>query len=197
MKTITAYLGCAAVAGFAIAFLVFAWLTPDFQMASDFLSKLGARGQPFGVFWNAIGFAGVGCLLAAFGLLLGITINDRVVGFCLLMSGLGFAMAAAPTDFADTDTSLSRSHYASICMSLAGWFFALARIGYAGLHDGRITQSTTIAALLATATMIGMAAEISAEPIAHRLMVVVVFGWVVFTSAYLAATSTRPPEKTR
>ena len=74
--------GLLAVMLFIGAFACFGLVNPDFDIGRDFISKLGSQTQPYAVWWNLIGFAAVGLLLAAFGWFYGLCQNDRVLGAC-------------------------------------------------------------------------------------------------------------------
>ena len=185
LRQFTARLGIGAAVLFFAAFFLFASLTPGFNLLHDYISKLGAQGQPLGRWWNVTGFVAVGVVFAAFGWMLGRVLNDQLVGICLVSAGLGFALGAIPADFINPDTPLSRAHFASICLSLAGWCFALARIGQKALGDKSTRLAANTAGLLAVVPMIATAAGLFAAPIAHRLVLVVVFAWVVFTAVAL------------
>ncbi|MEM8484627.1 MAG: DUF998 domain-containing protein [Bacteroidota bacterium] len=189
MRLPTAYLGLAAAAVFIIAFFVIAMLTPDYALWYDYISKLGALGQPLAPWWNAIGFVVVGILFSAFGWTFGRTINDRIVGGCLVAAGLGFTLGAIPADFANADAPLSKAHFVSICIALAGWCFALARMGQTGPLEKSMRIGANIAGVLVVLPMVGTAANLFTAPVAHRLVLVVVFGWVIFVSLKLLSKS--------
>ncbi len=123
MNKITAYFGISSVVIFGTALVIIASLTPDFNYLEDFVSKLGASGQPYAIWWNLIGFLLVGILLAVFGFLYGKVINDRWVGICLALFGIGFATTALPIDLDDSESTLSTAHVVAICLGLAGWCF--------------------------------------------------------------------------
>ena len=191
MRSLTAYLGLVAAGLFIIAFFVAAMSSPNYAMLGDYISKLGARNQPFALWWNAIGFVAVGVLFSAFGWTLGRAINDRVAGGCLVVAGLGFALGAIPADFAAANAPLSKAHFVSICIALAGWCFALARMGQAGTLEKRIRMGANIAGVLAVLPMVGTVVNLFTAPVAHRLVLVVVFGWVIFVSLAIMIKSRR------
>jgi len=83
LKNATAILGIGTVAVFLLAYFVVGLLNPQFHLVYDFISKLGASGQPLATAWNLIGFGVVGILFAAFGFSLGLVLQDRWVGMCL------------------------------------------------------------------------------------------------------------------
>ena len=169
--------------------MLFGFLRPDFDFFVDFISKLGAKGQPYASCWNVVGFGAVGLLLAAFGWLFGLCRNDRVLGACLMVAGLGFSLAAIPTDFADAQSTLSKAHFVSICLSLAGYCFGLARLtGSRSTGFERITANWVIA--LAILPIVGVSGGVSAEPVAHRIILTVVFTWVVLSSLRLLRPDT-------
>lgn len=185
LKNATAILGIVTVTVFLLAYFVVGLLNPQFHLVHDFISKLGAPGQPLATYWNLIGFGVVGFLFAAFGFSLGLVLQDRWVGMCLLVSGIGFALASVPTEFSDPDSSLAKIHFVSICIAMAGWCVALARMGYIESKHGLMKPAANIAAALSIAPMVAMAGSISSEPIAHRLVFFVVFGWILFVSTCL------------
>ena len=148
----------------------------------DYISLLGADGQPFAIWWNLLGFVSVGILFAIFGWAYSRVMNDTWVGVFLIISGLGFAMGAIPADFINPELPLSKAHFVSICFALAGWCLGLARIGHiqSGLRVARF--SANLAGTFAVVPMIAMALGLISAPVAHRLVLIVVFGWVVVTS---------------
>ncbi|MBX3416031.1 MAG: DUF998 domain-containing protein [Pirellulaceae bacterium] len=184
----TAALGLSAVSIFVAAFFVFGALNPDFNLANDYVSKLGSRGQPFAFGWNLIGFGVVGLALATFGWFFGICKNDRVLGICLVVAGLGFALSAIPTDFDDEHSSFSKAHYVSICFGLAGWCFGLARITSNRSIDEFGRKISNCAIVLVLVPVVGITGGISAEPVAHRVVILVVFFWIVGNSMHLIRT---------
>lgn len=183
--TRTAYLGIASVGLFVFAFLTFSILTPGFDMWNDYISLLGAQGQPFATLWNLVGFISVGVMFSAFGWAFGRAANDHWVGVCLTVSGIGFAMAAIPADFINSDTPLTKAHFVSICLALASWCIGLARMGHSGVGDNVVRMSANIAGTLAVLPMIGTAVDLLTAPVSHRLVLGVVFGWVIFASVRL------------
>jgi len=185
IRIITALLGLSSVSIFVVSFFLFAALSQNFDIAGDYISKLGAEGQAYASWWNVIGFATVGIVLATFGWFFGLSRKDRVLGVCLMVSGIGFALAAIPTDFNDAHSALSKAHYASICFSLAGWCCGLARLfGERSASDfAQTTASYSV--VLALLPMICIGGGVSAEPIAHRIVLVVVFAWIVLNSIQL------------
>ena len=192
IRILTGILGLSTVLTFVVAFLVIGVLTPDFQFASDYVSKLGSRGQPYADWWNAIGFGVVGLTFALFGFLLGLCTNDRLLGVCLLIAGLGFVFAAIPTDFTDEHSALSKAHHASICFGLAGWCFGLARLtGTRSINDSA-RKIATCTITLSILPMIAMGGGVSSEPVAHRLVLLVVFAWTVANSLQLLKTACKP-----
>lgn len=189
LQLLTAVFGLLSAFVFICSFTLFSFLHPDFDVFVDFISKLGAKGQPNSLCWNVVGFGTVGLLLAAFGWLFGLCKNDRVLGTCLVVAGFGFSLAAIPTDFADAESPLSKAHFVSICLSLAGYCFGLAR-----LTASRSTQTERIIAnwviALAIFPIAGVSGGFSAEPVAHRIILTVVFTWVVLNSLQLLRPNT-------
>ncbi len=191
-QTATSILGLASVALFAAAFFSIAILNRDFDIASDYISKLGAQGQPYAIYWNTFGFGLVGLALAAFGWCFGLCMNDRLLGACLLLSGLGFTMAAIPTDLFDATSELSKAHYVSVCVALAGWCLGLARLSSSNFpaHFARHSANYTI--LLSLLPLFCVGGGVSAEPIAHRIVLVIAFGWVILNSLRLLKSNITP-----
>ena len=188
-RTATGILGLASVALFASAFFSIAILNRNFDVASDYISKLGSTGQPYAIYWNTIGFGLVGLALAAFGWCFGLCMNDRVLGACILASGLGFAMAAIPTDLSDATSELSKAHYVSVCIALAFWCLGLARLSSSDFPDHFARDSANYTILLSLLPLLCIGGGISAEPIAHRIVLMVVFGWTILNSLRLLGSN--------
>lgn len=177
--------GLSSAGIFIAAFFLFSTLTPEFDLINDYISRLGARNQPLALWWNLSGFILVGVLFSVFGWNLGRLINDPLAGICLVLSGIGFSLAAMPADFAHALTPLSKAHFVSICMALAGWCLGLARMGRKGSVAPVVRSSANTAGVLAILPMAGAAIELITAPLAHRLVLIVVFGWVIFVSLRL------------
>ncbi|MEM6692090.1 MAG: DUF998 domain-containing protein, partial [Planctomycetota bacterium] len=177
IRILTAACGLLSVTVFACSFTVLGILHPDFNVFSDFISKLGTGGQPQAIYWNVLGFAVVGLLLAAFGWLFGLCKEDRILGTCLMIAGLGYAFAATPTDFTNADSPFSKVHFVSVCLSLAGYSFGLARLTGSQSTDFDKTAAK-IVVTLSILPIICVSGGVSAEPIAHRIILTVVFAWV-------------------
>lgn len=190
-SAIAPILGLAGVGLFVASFCCSAWLTPGYDPLHDYISKLGARGQPVALFWNLSGFLAVGLLLAAFGIAFGRAIEDAQTGLCLALAGAGFALGAIPTDLQDETAPLSKAHFVSICLGLAGWCFAMARLGSLPMPDRTLKRSAGTVSLLVVWPFLAHAAGLVAAPMAHRLVLAAVFGWVIATSLALRAASRR------
>jgi hypothetical protein len=181
----TGMLGLASVFGFAALLVLFTLLNPDFDPVHDYVSMLGAVGQPFSMWWNLSGFLSIGLLLAAFGWRLGRVLSDRWTGSLLALFGIGFACTALPVDFANEHSGLSKAHIAAICLGLAAWMFALARMAQHAELPSRIrTVANACAALIGLSLIVGFSESLS-EPLVHRLVFLVVFGWTAFVSIWL------------
>ena len=184
LRILTATCGLLSVSVFACAFFLFGFLRPDFDVCRDLISKLGARDRPYALCWNIFGFGAVGGLMASFGWLFGLCKNDRVFGSCLTVAGMGFAFAAIPTDFADEQSPFSRAHFVSICLSLAGYCLGLARLtgSQSPAHERIVAQWVIALAILPVFCVSG---GVSAEPVAHRMILIIVFAWIVLKSLEL------------
>lgn len=188
MKTMhrrAAMLGISAVALFAFAFVVFSGLNPGFKPLDDYVSKLGAVGQPYALWWNAIGFVVVGALLAGFGLTYGRILQDRFVGVLLALYGVGFGATGVPINLGDASAPLSKAHVVAICLGLAAWMLGLARMAYLPSLAKSIRSSANIAAALLALPILGQGVQLWSMPVTHRLVFLVVFGWVAITSIRL------------
>ena len=185
MKKRTAIFGLSAVCLFGITLLLFSVLNPNFNPLVDYVSKLGAVGQPYALWWNLIGFLGVGILLIGFGYTFGLVIEDRLIGMLLAIFGVGFAATAIPIEMADEAALVSMAHVVAICLGLAFWLFGLARMTYLKRLGKAVHRSANIAAILVVLPMFVQVAEIWPMPVTHRLVFLVVFGWVGYTSIIL------------
>lgn len=148
MHKTTAFLGLSSVIIFGGTLVVIASLTPEFHFLEDYVSELGAQGQPYAIWWNLIGFLLVGMLLAGFGYSYGGVVNDRLIGVCLALFGIGFAFTALPIDLGDSASTLSKAHVIAICLGLAGWMFGLARMAQNRQLEKFVRYSANIAAVL-------------------------------------------------
>lgn len=178
---IGAYSGLAAIAIFAVAFMLGTVMVPTFDPLQDYISTLGTSDRGLGVAWSLIAFGLVGILMAAFGWLYGSVSEDRWISVFLALAGVGFAWASVPTDFSGPETTTSAVHFAAICISLGGWCLAMSRVS--GLKHA--SESERKLANYIVAACIGVvvlqAVEVLPEPLAHRLLVLVIFGWVSLT----------------
>lgn len=182
MRYFTASLGLSAVALFGTALLVFASLNPDFHYVEDYVSKLGAQGQPHALWWNLIGFLLVGAILTMFGWAYGQVLQDRLTGVLLAMFGVGFTITALPTDMGDAASALSKAHTVAICLALAAWLFGLARMAHMASLGRFVYCAANTAAILAVVPIVGYGLRLWSMPVTHRLVFAVVFGWIVLTS---------------
>ena len=187
----TGILGLLSVILFIVSLAFFGMLNPAFSFVEDFVSKLGAKGQPNANWWNLIGFGLVGLNLFGFGIFYGKVLKDKFAGLLLALFGIGFSFTAFPVDMVESNTPISKAHTAhivAICLALASWLFGLARISYNRLIKNRIRTRANITAILIVASMIGFTFELWSMPIAHRLVFIVVFGWTAITSVELLIT---------
>ncbi|WP_200975534.1 DUF998 domain-containing protein [Echinicola sp. 20G] len=185
MGRLTGTIGLLAVGIFFLALIVFGSLHPDFNYLEDFVSKLGAKGQPNAIWFNLFGFLLAGLLMTCFGVLYGLTIQDKWVGILIGLFGLGFAFTFLPFDLKLTDSTLSKAHTVAITLGLATWLMGLARLAYNPKLDKAITQRANIAAMLLVVSILGLLVGFWSMPFTHRLVFMVVFGWTIFTSVSL------------
>ncbi len=167
------------------ALLIFGFLNTDFSFLNDFISKLGAKGEPNALWFNLIGFVAVGILLFIFGLLYGKLLNDKLLSILLSLFGLGFAFTAIPIDMEFSRTSVSKAHIVAICLGLAFWLFGLSRLGYNQNLKRKIRNRANLTAVILVLSMIGFVFGIWSMPITHRLVFMIVFGWTAITSIEL------------
>ncbi|WP_204263114.1 DUF998 domain-containing protein [Spongiivirga citrea] len=177
--------GLLSVLTLITALLVFGLLNSDFSFWEDFISKLGAKGEPNAFWFNIIGFVVVGILLFVFGLLYGKLLNDKLLSILLSLFGLGFAFTAIPIDMEFSRTSVSKAHIVAICLGLAFWLFGLSRLGYNQNLKQRIRKRANLTAIILVLSMIGFVFGLWSMPITHRLVFTIVFGWTAITSIEL------------
>ena len=185
MRHLAALSGSSAVALFFAAIAVFGTLDSDFRVLDDYISELGALGKPYGLWWNLTGFLSVGLLLTVFGFTYGRVINDRLVGILLTLFGLGFAMTAVPVEDGNSTSTLSTAHILAICLGLAAWMIALARLAHLTTTERDVRLAANIAAGLFLIPFAGQVFEWWAMPLTHRLVFAVVFGWFAWTAGRL------------
>lgn len=176
---------------FVASLVIFGSLNPEFSFRQDFVSKLGAIGEPNAVWWNLIGFGLVGLILAGFGIRYGNILNDKFAGVLLALFGIGFSFTSVPIDLIDSNTQISKVHIVAICLALACWLFGLARISYNSAHKKSVRNRANVAAVVIVISMIGGVLGFWTMPITHRLVFATVFGWTAITSFELRFMSTR------
>lgn len=71
--------GLSSVLILIIALVSFGFSNPGFRFINDFISKLGAKGEPNAFWFNPFGFITVGLLLFVFGLSYGDLLNDKLL----------------------------------------------------------------------------------------------------------------------
>jgi len=187
------FLGLFAVLLFTASLLIFGNLNTGFSFLHDFVSKLGAKGEPYALWWNLFGFVWVGLALFGFGIAYGKILGDKLAGLLLSLFGVGFTFTAIPMDMVEADTAVSKAHIVAICLALACWLFGLARIS----SNHRIAKSTrcraNVTAILIVLSMTGFALGLWPMPLTHRLVFLVVFGWTAITACELIQNKHIPP----
>ena len=178
-------LGLLSTSLFITSLAFFGRLHPEFSFVEDFVSKLGAKGEPNAIWWNLIGFGLVGLILFVFGIFYGKVIKDKLAGLLLAFFGIGFSFTAFPIDMEESNTPISKTHIVAICLALAFWLFGLARISYNTLIKKSIRNRANVTAILIVIAMIGYTFGWWSMPITHRLVFIVVFGWTAMTSIEL------------
>ncbi|MFY0592953.1 DUF998 domain-containing protein [Roseivirga sp.] len=178
-------LGLSSVIFLMTALLLFGLTNTNFSFINDFISKLGAKGEPNAFWFNITGFVLVGLLLFAFGLAYGKMLKDKLLSILLSLFGIGFALTAIPMDMELSRTPVSKAHIVAICLGLACWMFGLSRLGYNKQLKRHIRLRANITATILMLSMIGFVLELWSMPIAHRLVFGIVFGWTGITSIEL------------
>ncbi len=181
-EKLTGISGLASTMILLVVLLIFGSLNPQFGFVNDFISKLGAVGEPNAIWFNLFGFVLVGLLLFLFGLMYGTMLKDRLLAILLSLFGLGFALTSIPMDMALSEAPVSKAHIAIVSLGLAFWLFGLSRMGYNKRLSKGIRNRANIAAVLLTASMIGFVLGLWSMPVTHRLVFGVVFGWTTITS---------------
>lgn len=187
-KKLAGWFGLFGVVIFATALIIFGNLNFGFNFLEDYVSKLGAKGEPNALGWNLTGFGLVGLSLMGFGITYGKILKDKLAGILLALFGLGFVFTAIPADLADSDSSVSKAHTLAICLALAFWLFGLARISYNKALEKHIQLRANIAAILIVLPVIGLGIGLWSMPFTHRLVFLVVFGWTAISAAELLST---------
>lgn len=177
--------GLLSVLTLITALLIFGVSNSGFSFWEDFISKLGAKGEPNALWFNLIGFVVVGILLFIFGLSYGKLLNDKLLSILLSLFGLGFAFTAIPIDMEFSRTSVSKAHIVAICLGLAFWFFGLSRLGYNQKLKRRIRNRANFTAVILVLSMIGSVFGFWSMSTTHRLVFMIVFGWTAMTSIEL------------
>jgi hypothetical membrane protein len=175
-------LGLLSILIFIATLLIFGFSNSDFSFLNDFVSKLGAKGEPNALWFNLFGFITVGILLFVFGVTYGNLLNDKLLSVLLSLFGLGFAFTAIPIDMELSETPMSKAHIVSICLGLAFWLCGLSRLGYNRQLKKGIRNRANFTATILVLLIIGSALRLWSTPVAHRLIFGIVFGWIAITS---------------
>ena len=175
-------LGLLSILIFIATFFIFGFLNSDFSFINDFVSKLGAKGEPNALWFNLFGFSTVGLLLFVFGVTYGNLLNDKLLSVLLALWGLGFAFTAIPIDMEFSRTPASKAHIVSICLGLAFWLLGLSRLGYNPRLGKGIRNRANFTATILVLAIICSALGLWSLPITHRLIFGIVFGWIAITS---------------
>ena len=175
-------LGLLSVLILIMALLIFGFSNAEFSFANDFISKLGAKGEPNALMFNLFGFITVGLLLFVFGLTYGNLLNDKLLSILLSLFGLGFAFTAIPMDMELSRTPVSKAHIVAICIGLAFWLFGLSRLGYNRQLDRKVRIRANLTAVILVLSMMGFVLGLWSMPITHRLVFGIVFSWTALTS---------------
>jgi hypothetical protein len=177
--------GLLSVLNLVTALLIFGYLNNEFSFVNDFVSKLGAKGEPNAIWFNLIGFVIVGILLSVFGLTYGKLLNDKLLSILLSLFGLGFAFTAMPIDMQLSNAPVSKAHVVAICLGLAFWLFGLSRLGYNQQLERKIRNRANLTAGILVISMLGFVLGLWSMPVTHRLVFGIVFGWTALTSIEL------------
>jgi len=178
-------LGLLSVIILIAVLIIFGFSNTEFSFLNDFISKLGAKGEPNALYFNLFGFITVGILLFVIGLTYGFLLNDRLLSILLSLFGLGFAFTAIPIDMELSRTPVSKAHIVAICLGLTFWLLGLSRIGYNIQLQRKVRVRANLTAVLLVLAMLGFVFGLWSMPIAHRLVFGIVFGWTALTSIEL------------
>ena len=189
-------LGLLSILIFIATLLIFGFSNSDFSFVNDFVSKLGAKGEPNALWFNLFGFITVGLLLFVFGLTYGNLLNDKLLSILLSLFGLGFAFTAIPMDMQLSRTPVPKAHIVAICLGLAFWLFGLSRLGYNQQLKRKIRIRANLTAVILVLSMMGFVFGLWSMPITHRLVFGIVFGWTALTSIELILKKREPNKKT-
>ncbi|WP_051315945.1 DUF998 domain-containing protein [Algoriphagus vanfongensis] len=174
--------GVLAPITFCILFWVFGKANPSFDFLEDYVSKLGAAGEPNAFLWNLLGFFLVGILLAVFGYCYGATIQNRLVGFLLGGFGLGFSLISIPISMNNPEALVSKFHILAVCLGLACWMFGLAKISAISGISPQTKILSNLAAGAIVISIFGFVFGFYSMTVTHRLVFSVVFFWTFLTS---------------
>lgn len=189
-------LGLLSVIILIVVLIIFGLSNTEFSFLNDFISKLGAKGEPNALWFNLFGFITVGILLFVFGLTYGFLLNDRLLSILLSLFGLGFAFTAIPIDMELSRTPVSKAHIVAICLGLTFWLFGLSRLGYNIQLQRKVRVRANLTAVILVLSMLGFVFGLWSMPITHRLVFGIVFGWTAVTSIELILGNKENDKKT-
>jgi len=145
---------------------------------------------------NSSGFGAVGVILAVIGWMYGSIVEDRLIGLLLGAFGLGFAVIAVPMNVDAARSIVSKSHILAVCLGVAAWLLALARLSSKAAPDRTTKWIADGSSTLLVATALGYVLGLWTLPVLHRLVLAVIFSWTVLTSIRLLRI-TAPLESTK
>ena len=175
-------LGLSAVGLFAASFTLFSTLTEGFDPLNDVVSLLGARDQPLGLWWNIFGFMLVGVLIAGFGYRFGQAVKDRLTGVLLLLFGVTFMAIALPITSTGTNETQTAVHFVIVCLSMAFWCGALARLASLPAFTGRLKHISYGCCALVIAACACHGADLLTIAHFQRLFFGGIFLWIALIS---------------
>ncbi|MDG2449651.1 MAG: DUF998 domain-containing protein [Saprospiraceae bacterium] len=184
-RKLVGVIGLSSVVILIAALITFGFSNNEFSFFDDFISKLGALGQPNAIWFNLTAFVLVEILLIVFGFCYGRLLNNQLLSILLSLFGLGFSFTAISTDMNIPNSHYSKAHMVSICLGLAFWLFGLSRLGSNPMLQKKIRMRANFTAIALVLSMAGFGLGLWSMPITHRLVFGIVFGWTAVTSIEL------------
>jgi len=182
MRKLSAILGLLAVLVFLFTFTLFSFLSPNFDLVHDVVSKLGAYNQPYATWWNITGFGVVGVLLSAFGVTYGKAINDNLIAALLAFFGIAFIGASIPAYLDSPSLTQTKIHFVIVTFCMAFWCLSLARITSNPALRKKTRIISNISAAFVVFAFIGYILNSGSVAIFQKLFFGGIFFWIVAIS---------------
>lgn len=128
-KKLWAWCGVLAPVVLLLAWVIFAWLTPNYSHLTNAISELGMSGSPYALAWNISGFMFVGILITTgawgFHMALRGHAGARLVPLLVALSGIGWiGLGVFPADAEFRPSPQTTVHFVLVALNYLAFVLA-------------------------------------------------------------------------